>query len=283
MSAACYVWTAACLVALSTATTARADTVHLSRVDGGGVVVEVNAPPPSAACPPLALLSPGAGGNAHDLAYLAHGLAHAGWTAIVIGHRESGRQALREAIRRHGLRRGLLALTTDTAAYRARFDDIGAALRWAVNRCQPPFKALIGHSMGAATTMIEAGADNTLGLAGQRRFDAYVAISPQGRGALFGSHAWHAIRAPMLIVTGTRDRGLQGDWTWRTQPYADLAPGCARLAVIKGAGHLQLSGTRGSARIQDDVTDQVTTFLKAAMAGHCATLPAPADVTVHAK
>jgi len=89
--------------------------------------------------------------------------------------------ALREDIREvHGLKKGLRELVNDPAAYGARMMDIAAAFDWAGKSCKAPFTALLGHSMGARTVMVEAGAKNKLGVRGHDRFDAYAAMSPDG-------------------------------------------------------------------------------------------------------
>jgi len=128
-------------------------------------------------CPPLALISPGAGGSENGYRYLAEGLQTDGWRAIVMGHQESG-AALRSDIRdTHSIKGGLRELVDDPKAYDARLLDIQAALKWAEQSCKSPYIALIGHSMGARTVMIEAGAKNKIGVKGQDRFKAYVAMS----------------------------------------------------------------------------------------------------------
>lgn len=124
---------------------------------------------------------------------LAEALRKEGWMTVVLGHRESGPDALWAEVHKSGLKSGLLALTTDPGAYQDRFMDIAASLQWMGRRCKPSFVALIGHSMGAATVMMEAGAKNKLGLRGQDRFDAYVAMSPQGPGSIFPPDAWREI------------------------------------------------------------------------------------------
>jgi hypothetical protein len=50
--------------------------------------------------------------------------------------------------------------------------------------------------------MLEAGAINMIAVAsppsGQDRFDAYVALSPEGPGIVFPDRAWRGIHKPML-------------------------------------------------------------------------------------
>jgi pimeloyl-ACP methyl ester carboxylesterase len=96
--------------------------------------------------------------------------------------------------------------------------------------------------MGAATAMIEAGATPRFGRMGANRFDAYVALSPQGVGYMFAAGAWGRVTKPVLMITGTRDQGADGDWRTRLSAFEGLPQGRKRLAVIPGATHLQLSG-----------------------------------------
>jgi predicted dienelactone hydrolase len=225
-------------------------------------------------CRGIALISHGAGGSAKGIAYLAKALSEDRWLAVAVGHEESGPERLRKAIRGNGIREGLLELTTDRAAYAARFLDISAALEWARPRCAGGASALIGHSMGAATAILEAGAKNKLGLAGKDRFDAYVAMSPQGPGSIFPEDAWRAIRKPVLLLTGTRDRALEGPWETRQVAFDDLPAGCAWLGVIEGARHMDFGGRGGSREAESLTIAAVRTFLDGVAAGRCPALPA---------
>ena len=169
---------------------------------------------PAGGCAPLAVISHGAGGSEDGYRYLAEAMARDGFTAVVMGHRESGLASLRADMREHGILPGVEALVADPKAEQARLLDAGAALQWSAESCKAPFRVLLGHSMGAETVMLEAGARNLLGIAsppaGRDRFDAYVALSPEGPGIVFPEHAWGGIRKPMLVLTGTRDQSLKG-------------------------------------------------------------------------
>jgi dienelactone hydrolase len=261
------------LLSLVSATATAANTLQLTRADGAIVPVTRYAPQ-AAGCAPLAVLSPGAGGDERGLAWLAQFLADQGWLALVLGHRESGLAALKKDVRDNdGLHGGLLALTTDAAAYRARFMDIDAVLHWADQQCKAPYRVLLGHSMGAATVMLEAGAKNQLDLHPADVFDAYVALSPQGPGSLFPPHAWAGIHKPVLMLTGTRDKALEGDWQTRTLPYADLPPGCKWLGVIEGSSHMNFAGGGFSRKTEALGKSTIQAFLAGARQGRCTALP----------
>jgi dienelactone hydrolase len=152
------------------------------------------------ACRGIAIISPGAGGSETGYRYLGDVMASLGYLSLVVGHQEIGRDAVRDRVRGGGLREGLAALITEPEAYRGRFMDISAARRWAQERCKGGESVLIGHSMGAATVMLEAGARNKLGVQGADSFSAYIALSPQGAGSIFPENAWSGIRKPALLL-----------------------------------------------------------------------------------
>ena len=273
--------TLCCLLTTTCAISQQA--VRVPRADGSQTPLRVYSPSVSQ-CAPLALISPGAGGDENGYSYLAEGLRSAGWQAIVMGHRESGRKALRSDIRqRRGIKTGLQALVTDPKAYEGRLMDIAAALNWVGGVCKPSFVALLGHSMGARTVMVEAGAKNTLGVKGQNRFDAYVALSPDGPGPMFPDDAWSQLRKPMLILTGTRDKSLDGDWKTRTIPYERMPAGCKWLGVIEGATHMNFAGVGFAASTERLVLLETKGFLEALRAGKCGTPVEASGISMKSK
>jgi predicted dienelactone hydrolase len=229
-------------------------------------------------CAPLALISHGAGGSEDGYHYLAEFLSQSGFTIVVMGHRESGLAALRADIRADGFREGVRALVADPHAEQARLLDVGAALKWADAQCKAPFLVLLGHSMGAETVMLEAGARNMISVsyppAGQDRFDAYVALSPEGPGVVFPEHAWNGIHKPVLVLTGTRDQSLRGGPEARLIPWQDL-PGdgvrkCQWMALIDGATHMNFAGNgMGASHVEPMVTRTILEFTKGVQAGAC--------------
>jgi predicted dienelactone hydrolase len=263
----------------SAATTHSQQLVQTPRADGATTPLRVYAANVQG-CAPLVLISPGAGGSEDGYKYLADGMQAAGWRAIVMGHKESGRAALMGDIRqKHGIKRGLHELVDDPKAYDARLIDITAALKWANGTCKAPYIVLIGHSMGARTVMVEAGARLKLDVkgAGQDRFDAYVALSPDGPDPMFPEHAWSGIKKPMLVMTGTRDNSMQtGDYKSRTIPYDDLPPGCKWLGVIDGATHMNFAGVGFAGATQKLTLLEVKAFLNGLRTGKCGT-PVPAS------
>lgn len=254
-----------CLALIPTATPA-AERLLLPRSDGEKTPVMHYAP--SGVCLGTVILSHGAGGSENGLSYLGEFLQSKGWRTLVLGHAESGRSALRAKIPGMDVKAGLAALITDPAAYRGRFADIQAALAWQKGRCKTPFTALIGHSMGAATVMLAAGAENTLGLRTRIGFDAYVAMSPQGVGSIFPANAWRGITVPVYALTGTEDKELNADWRTRLDAYKSMPPGCKWQGVISGADH-RAFGRGGSESEKGLITGSVLRFLEKAKTKDC--------------
>jgi predicted dienelactone hydrolase len=262
------------------------------RADGQSTPILVYRPGSSGtSCPPLALISHGAGGSENGYRYLATAMSGMGYTAIVMGHRESGMPALTAAMRRNGVRDGIRALVVDTEAEQSRLLDVAAALEWSESRCHAPFRVLLGHSMGSETVMLEAGARNIISVksppAGQDRFDAYVALSPEGSGVVFPRNAWSAIRKPILILTGTRDQALNGGPETRQEPWQGL-PGipsrCQWLGVVDGATHMNFAGSGlGRQSVEPQVTTTISSFLSGVGNGHCTLPPQTSTLTLKSK
>jgi predicted dienelactone hydrolase len=241
-------------------------------------------PPKGAECRGVAIISPGAGGSEKGYQYLGEAMSALGYLTVVVGHQESGRRALRAHLRSNGLRAGLSELITDTDAYRGRLMDIAASKEWATSKCNAPESILIGHSMGAATTMMEAGARNKLGLKGSDSFTAYIALSPQGAGSIFPPNAWADIKRPVLSLTGTRDAEL-GDASWktRTEPYMNMPAGCKWLGVIDGATHMNFAGQGMSRRTEELTVQVIGSFLAGIHRGNCKAPKQSSGIDVRSK
>ena len=111
-----------------------------------------------------------------------------------------------------------------------------------------------GHSLGAYTSQVIGGATVRFSREEGResfedkRADAILLLSPQGRGegGLFDS-SWNRFKKPMLLVTGTQDRGLKKQNAgWRKDPYDLCLPGDKYQLVMDGAKH-GLGGISGAA------------------------------------
>lgn len=249
----------------------QADT-QITREDGAVVHIAVEGVD-DPACQGVVVISHGAGGTEADLKYLVQASSQAHWLSVRIRHEESGPDALRSRVMAKGLQAGLVSLITDRRAYLARLMDVHAALEWAQTHCHQPKRMLIGHSMGAVTAMLEAGALNYLSVSGRNQFDAYVVMSPQGPGNIFPGNAWRKLQKPFLILTGTRDDALNGSWESRTLPYEGMPSGCKWLGVLDGATHLNFAG-KGLAGKTERLTVQVVqAFLDNLAKGRCDPMP----------
>ena len=226
--------------------------------------------PKNTVCRGVALISPGAGGSEKGYRYLGVAMSSLGYLSVVMGHQESGREALREHMHGNGIRDGLASLITDSEAYRGRLMDISATKQWAQTRCNGSEAILIGHSMGAATTMMEAGAHNKVDIRGSNAFSAYIALSPQGSGTIFPENAWAEIKQPVLFMTGTRDGELGGaSWETRTEPFKNMPAGCKWLGVIDGATHKNFAGNGLSRKVEALTTQTISAFLDGLHRGDC--------------
>ena len=229
------------------------------RADGARIDAKVLDAP---GCAPLAIISHGLGGSLQGNAPLAAALNRAGYRVVVPSHAESGPALLRKAVLGGTPREGIAQAAGDPVAHRARAADLDAILATENRRCAVPFRVLAGHSMGARATLIEAGARSTAQIIGKDRFDAYIAVSPQGEGTdFFPAGTMSAIRKPVLMITGTEDRSVDGGYETRLSTFNGLAPGRKRLAVIEGATHSALGG-RNDPRVGTLVGAISTEFLQ---------------------
>jgi pimeloyl-ACP methyl ester carboxylesterase len=215
----------------------------LPRADGAQTPVKRYGP--QAGCGPAMIISHGFGGDENGNDHLATAVAVQGWRVIVMGHRESGRQQFRQAFMSGAPRDAILRGARDPDAHRARFADLDAAYAEMTRACRPSRLVLAGHSMGAMTTIFEAGATASFGRYGSNRFDAYVVISPQGVGTGFTQGSWAGITKPVLMITGTQDQAAEGSPLTRLTAFEGLPPGRKRLAIIPEATHFQLGANNG--------------------------------------
>lgn len=245
------------LLALTSAATI-AQTASLPRADGRAMPARLAGDWSEGRCPPTLILSHGLGGRENGLDHLVRAGLREGYRVLVMGHQESGPATLARVM----MTRDKPPLLAEAAIWKGRALDLDAAFAHAARSCRPRPLLLGGHSMGAALTMMEAGARGKPPFAGRQRFDGYAALSPQGYGWVFETPSdWARVTAPVLMVTGTRDSGVDGDWTTRLQAFRSVPPGRKRLVVIEGATHLAIGGI-GGARAQEATAQAVGEFLR---------------------
>ena len=257
--------------------------IELKREDSKSVPAMVYKPNINE-CRGVAIISHGAGGSEKGYTYLGTAMSSFGYLAVVVGHQESGFQAVQELIGGKTLSDGLAKLITDPKAYQARFMDIAVAKDWAQGQCNSKVAVLIGHSMGAATVMMQAGALNKLNIAEVPKFTAYIAISPQGSGLIFPENAWNDINQPVLMLTGTQDKELGGlSWQTRTEPFNNMKSGCKWLGVIDGATHMNFAGRGISKKTEMLTTQVIRDFLTGVQASDCKLLNQISGMTISVK
>lgn len=136
-----------------------------------------------------------------------------------------------------------------------------------------------GHSYGAFTAQAVGGAvlslpgrDQPLSLRDER-VKAVLGLSPQGPGQMgLTETSWERFEPPYLVVTGTRDKGAQGQpYTWRLRPFELCPPGGRYLLVIDGANHMTFNGAAAT-RMRQVAMFELTlaaavTFFKAHLTG----------------
>lgn len=225
---------------------------------------------PQQDCQGVAIISHGAGGSQYGYSYLANFLQQQKWLVLVVDHQESNSEVLKQLLSRQSMIESLTEMVTTASAYRGRFMDISVAQTWGKQHCVGERQIMIGHSMGAATTMLLAGAENNLKvLAPKLSFDAYIALSPQGVGSIFPKDAWRDINKPVLLLTGTKDRELHGSWQSRQDAFYSLPVGCKWLGVINRANHLNFAGKGASAKTESLVTQTIAAFIEGVKKKQC--------------
>jgi predicted dienelactone hydrolase len=215
--------------------------------------VKVYYPQHAAGACPVIVFSHGYGGTRDGYSYLGNGWADAGYIVVLPTHEGSDRDAL-HTDRMSGagdVQKAFNSQQERTADVRfiiSSFDLIEQqvpALRGKMDRTRI---GVGGHSMGAGTALLVAGA--TAGLSNAKpqsfrdeRVKAVVAMSPQGAGEEgFGNSSWDRIDIPAMTMSGTRDSGVNGEApTWRLQPYQHMPPGDKYQVTVDGAEHLSFA------------------------------------------
>lgn len=215
---------------------------------------------------PLLLVSHGAGGDRDSHRAQAEHLASHGFVVACVEHPASGPARLRQGGR---LRANLAAMTRDAEEVLGRPRDLRLVLDrllagtlgvpGAAPRIDPTRIAALGHSFGAATVLMLAGARVALdglqppppgapGLgpdAFEPRLRAVIALSPQAEAPPFfrpGSFA--SLRCPVLGLSGSRDAS-QGEIGPEDRRAAfarwPAAGGRHGLVWIEGVAHLDFA------------------------------------------
>ncbi|MBI5172875.1 MAG: hypothetical protein HY986_08300 [Candidatus Melainabacteria bacterium] len=222
---------------------------------------------------PVIIFSHGAGGSKDAYTQLTEFLAARGYICLQPTHDDSlSKLRLKK---RTASFMDALATTNDQRYWinRARdievtldgLDTIAASLPKGVEMNKEAI-GMGGHSFGAFTTLILAGAPVNIpqgivagygGLTnfGDKRIKAFLVLSGQGTGKVGlcfpDKESYSSIKAPMLLMTGSRDKGQRGQPPkWRMEPFT-YSSGNKYLVYIDGANHMTFTGnifTRGKER-----------------------------------
>jgi predicted dienelactone hydrolase len=102
-----------------------------------------------------------------------------------------------------------------------------------------------GHSMGAGTALLVAGAmaappKGAVQSFRDKHVRAVIAMSPQGPGEEgFDEHSWDHVTLPVMAMSGTKDRGIAGQPAeWRVLPFQHMPAGNKYQVIVNGADHL---------------------------------------------
>ncbi|MEC4982596.1 MAG: hypothetical protein SAJ37_02605 [Oscillatoria sp. PMC 1068.18] len=208
---------------------------------------------------PTIIFSHGAGSSNTGYSSLASYWASHGYVVILPTHADS--LALQgESADSGNLREIVESMTKDSQGWIDRVGDLRAIadslsqlpqqapeLR---GKIDPQHLGVGGHSYGAYTAQLSGGA--TIDIPGRarsenfrdRRVQAILLLSPQGRGQQgLTSSSWNNLNLPMMVMTGSRDRGAQGQGPeWKQEPFELAPPGDKYLVFIQGANHFSFSG-----------------------------------------
>ena len=124
--------------------------------------------------------------------------------------------------------------------------------RVVLERADPSRMGMSGHSFGAYTTLVVAGATLSPPVRAQTPsgFAGFMSLSGQGPGRMaLHEDSFDGITKPMMVVTGTRDTGAAGETpAWRLRPY-DLSPPGEKYAVlVDGFAHREFDPAPGDPR-----------------------------------
>jgi predicted dienelactone hydrolase len=220
---------------------------------------------------PVVIFSHGFGGTKEGYAYLSRFLARHGYVSVHPAHADAGAfQRLR------GAGEEMRKRVTDPKAWADRARDVSFLIDSlpALEKKVPGLKGKLdtarvgvaGHSFGAFTSMLVGGAtvDASDAARGKNFADARVKaimpISAQGTSHMgLTRDSWKNVKLPMLVMTGSRDRGLGGQPpSWREEPFRYSPPGDKYLLFIEGANHFSFVGGRF------DADAKVTPFVEVA-------------------
>ncbi|MGK7903829.1 MAG: alpha/beta hydrolase family protein [Hormoscilla sp.] len=205
---------------------------------------------------PVILFSHGTGGSQETFAHLSRFWSSYGYVCIHPTHLGSDTGALKT----HGFL-DLMEITRTPKVLQDRpqdisyiidsLDELEQLVPQLTGKMERGAIGVGGHSAGAYTTMLLAGASATMP-SGEKvnlrdsRVRSFLAISPQGTTPpgfdkyLWGldGDSWSKIAAPMMTVSGSKDKGWEGrPPSWKVEAFNNMPRGDKYHLLIQGAGH----------------------------------------------
>jgi predicted dienelactone hydrolase len=205
---------------------------------------------------PVIVFSHGAGGSKDSYGPLISFWVSHGYVCIQPTHADSLRlrreqgEKITELLRASDLQQGWIDRILDMKLVLDSLPKLEANYPELAGKMDKTKIGVGGHSFGAMTSEIMCGAqvpdpkvDGKTIHDGRAR--AVLLLSPAGieDQPKLTRDSWNGMRIPMMVMTGTNDKGRMGqDSSWRTQPYLYSPPGSKYLIFINGGNHMIFSG-----------------------------------------
>jgi predicted dienelactone hydrolase len=208
---------------------------------------------------PIIIFSHGTGGSKDGYSGLGSFWSSYGYICIHPTHADS--LSLRgESIGGGNLQRIIETILKDPESWQERVQDISLIIDSLaqLERQVPQLAGKMddrrigvgGHSYGAYTAQLMGGAtiDIPGGAKGQSfadpRVKSILLLSPQGTGQQgLTSSSWQGMKLPMMVMTGSNDRGAKGQGPeWKMEPFELAPPNDKYLVFIQNANHFSFEG-----------------------------------------
>ncbi len=208
---------------------------------------------------PVIVFSHGAGGTGESYRPLSRFWATRGYVVIAPTHTDSASGKV-DARSLDVLRETAADALADPKAWEGRVTDltytifsleeIGTKVAPLTGKLDGRHLGVAGHSLGAFTAQLLAGATVTVGKGAKPRSfadpapKAFLLLSPQGKGQQgLTATSWAEVTRPLMVMTGSRDKGVGGqEPSWRLDPYLLSPPGDKYAVLFEGASHLSFTG-----------------------------------------